>query len=563
MVVQVDALCFQVVPPRRGVGLRGVERPLQSGERVDGADEAGGLQVGAVGGRQQHGEALRDSCRPGTRRQREDGGQAVGKCGGAEGGDAGVVGVLVEAIVDGGQGLCQAGGGRQERDRVATLCGPAVLAVRQSDAAIDEGVECGGDVSETMIDRDAPQTNDDSVEVRRGQGAQGKVRGELAGGAGHGASGWARLRDWRGSRRPFTRRARRPWRTGGHLAGRGGTAGEAGRRSIGGRRELPRVKVQHGRCGRSGCGPQCASSGVGVRLGGSIAVLFAASGCGGLFMPVQAPVGDAVPVVGAPSALHRLTELQLNRSLADLFHSPSLPRVALPEDVAVHGFTNHAATRDPGPYLVESLQADLSAVARQAVVDHPAWMSCSLDTASDPEGCAAAGIRDLLPRAWRRPLTDDEESLVVDVFESYAAELGVETGLELVLSFILQAPDFLYLIEHGAPSPATGAVVPLTDWEVASRLSYLVWGSVPDDTLRERAAAGDLRTAAAVRAEVTRMLADPRADTARLQFFQQWLGRSLSADLAPSYAHTAEAVLSEEEFTELDDIRAEGSPDAL
>ena len=280
-------------------------------------------------------------------------------------------------------------------------------------------------------------------------------------------------------------------------------------------------------------------------------------------MPVKAPDAEGTDLTGLHAPLHRLTEVQINRSVADLFGNPALPQVSLPPDVAVHGFRNNANTRAATPYLVESLQADLTAVARQAALDGGGWLPCTSDGGADPVGCGTVALEGLMPKAWRRPVSDGERAWLVDAFVQWESSLGFETALELALSAMLQAPEFLYEVEEGDATRAVGDVRPLTDWEVAARLGLLLWDSLPDDTLRARAAAGDLSTESAVREEAARMLADPRADAARLEFFRAWLGRELTTELSPSYAHHAETVLSAEEFDELEDIRAEGSPDAL
>ncbi len=141
-------------------------------------------------------------------------------------------------------------------------------------------------------------------------------------------------------------------------------------------------------------------------------------------------------------------------------------------------------------------------------------------------------VTELLRRAWRRPPKTREldrftalVTTVVDDGESFRA------GLRLALAAALVSPSFLFRVE-AEPRRVTAAT-PLDDYAIASRLSYFLWSSMPDDALFARARAGELREVGAVVAEARRMLADPRADAIATSFAAQWLElRKLDA-LAP------------------------------
>ena len=135
-------------------------------------------------------------------------------------------------------------------------------------------------------------------------------------------------------------------------------------------------------------------------------------------------------------------------------------------------------------------------------------------------------VRELAERAWRRPVDDE----VVDRL----CTLGLPQDtpwrrIRDAMTAILVHPRYLFRIE-----PAGEGVRPLDDWELATRLSYFLWSTMPDDTLRAAAAAGELRTAEGRRRQVERMLADDRIRALGDHFATQWLQIRTLADLRPA-----------------------------
>ncbi len=127
-------------------------------------------------------------------------------------------------------------------------------------------------------------------------------------------------------------------------------------------------------------------------------------------------------------------------------------------------------------------------------------------------------------RAWRRPLTDAEkQSLRAFYLKAETADPDHDhvKAIRAVIARVLVAPQFLYKVELTSQSSAPR---PLSSWEMASRLSYFLWSSIPDDELRRAAAAGELVTNAGLQKQVKRMLADPKARRLSTEFFGQWLG---------------------------------------
>ena len=131
-------------------------------------------------------------------------------------------------------------------------------------------------------------------------------------------------------------------------------------------------------------------------------------------------------------------------------------------------------------------------------------------------------LRRFLTRAYRREATDDEVIRAVDQYGSgRASGLGHEGAVKGVLQSTLISPKFLLRLEAGREGADP---FPVNDWELASRLSYFFWASMPDDELFELAARGRLRDADTLRGQVGRLLADPKADTIGTVFAAQWLG---------------------------------------
>ncbi len=127
-------------------------------------------------------------------------------------------------------------------------------------------------------------------------------------------------------------------------------------------------------------------------------------------------------------------------------------------------------------------------------------------------------------RAWRRPLTEAEkQSLRAFYTKTKEADPDHDhvAAIRAVIARILVAPQFLYKVEL---TSQLSTARPLTNYEMASRLSYFLWSSIPDDELRRAAAAGELVTSAGLQKQVKRMLADPKARRMSTEFFGQWLG---------------------------------------
>ncbi|HJL32738.1 MAG TPA: DUF1592 domain-containing protein, partial [Polyangiaceae bacterium LLY-WYZ-15_(1-7)] len=232
-------------------------------------------------------------------------------------------------------------------------------------------------------------------------------------------------------------------------------------------------------------------------------------GGGGTPLTCDAPV---VP----PTVIRRLTRDQYDLTVRDLLGDATGPARAFPADDDAEGFQVGGIA---SALLVEQVAATAEVLAERAAMDLDALLPCSPTAA----GCADAFIDDFGRRAYRRPLTDDEHARLRTVFDVGEAEEGFAGGAELVVRTVLQSPHFLYHVEEVPASASAGDVVPVEDYALASRLSYFLWGSMPDEALLDAAAAGRLRDRAGLLAEAERMLEDPRALEGFHSFTGQWL----------------------------------------
>ncbi len=136
-------------------------------------------------------------------------------------------------------------------------------------------------------------------------------------------------------------------------------------------------------------------------------------------------------------------------------------------------------------------------------------------------------------RAWRRPLTAQEKLGLRKFYEkTRSADPDHTRAIKALIARILVAPEFLYKLESAGPqagslirgASAAGGSSALSNWEIASRLSFFLWSSVPDEELRRAAAAGELTDPSHLRKQAGRMLADAKARRMATEFFGQWLG---------------------------------------
>lgn len=220
-----------------------------------------------------------------------------------------------------------------------------------------------------------------------------------------------------------------------------------------------------------------------------------------------------------PSPIRRLTRRELDNTLTDLLGpQAALAATMLPGDVqprifdtdiASHGITEELA------YAYMRLAEDVSVAA---TADVAALVECDVATG---EACAREFTASLCTRAWRRPCSAAEVDELVAV---WASGDDFADGTRRVIEVVLQSADFLYRPEVGDVTAEVDGVVPLDSWEMATRLSYLLWGTMPDDELFAAAASDSLRDPDGITAQIDRMLDHPRAAAQVVWFHEQWLG---------------------------------------
>jgi hypothetical protein len=243
-----------------------------------------------------------------------------------------------------------------------------------------------------------------------------------------------------------------------------------------------------------------------------------------------APPGGQLPqeVMGeqfSSPSLRRLTTVQYQNSLRDLFGDAITIPSNLEPDAALSGLKAiGASTLALSARATELFETAARDVANQIFNDatkRQALLGCE---PSQPS-CLETFVTEFGRRAWRRPLAADEVTKYVSLAQSGQAASGdAWQGASLIVSAMLQSPNFLYRVEIGTVDAAQPTRRWLDSFEVASRLSYLLWGSTPDTTLLDIAQGGSLTDPAAIATQAQRLLSDARAQAAIETFFSEYLG---------------------------------------
>ncbi len=149
--------------------------------------------------------------------------------------------------------------------------------------------------------------------------------------------------------------------------------------------------------------------------------------------------------------------------------------------------------------------------------------TCRPTNAAAEPVCAKQILSTLARRAYRRPVTDADVATLVTFYDNGRKERDFDLGIQRALERLLVSPQFLYRIERDPAGAAPGSVHSVSDLELASRLSFFLWSSIPDDELLNVAAAGKLKQPEVLQQQVKRMLADPRSESMVNNFAEQWL----------------------------------------
>jgi hypothetical protein len=220
--------------------------------------------------------------------------------------------------------------------------------------------------------------------------------------------------------------------------------------------------------------------------------------------------------------LRRMTRSQLNHTVRDLLGATGTPADAVSPDESIGPFYSNAIAPITD-LLVQQYDEVAAALANQATARMSALSPCDL-AADTTTACATQFIEAFGLKAYRRPLDPAERDEYLALYSLERTATTAESAFKFVVQTFLESPFFLYHTEVGGGGAPTSAPASLTSYEIASRLSYFLWDTMPDDQLFALAASDSLTDDAVLGQEVTRLLADPRAADAIPQFHLQWLG---------------------------------------
>jgi len=277
------------------------------------------------------------------------------------------------------------------------------------------------------------------------------------------------------------------------------------------------------------------------------------------------PAGGGVTVNGKvcgeaallPSRVWRLTGQEYRESVRELLALDALPEIELEIEPIVDGFKNNANALSVSTRFADQLQKSAASLSISGLKQFARYSACEATALSD-EGCVRAFVANFGAKAFRRPLTAEETSGYLAVYQAGVLDENGANGVRLVIQTLLQSPHLLYRSELGGPAQAgnagTPGVVLLNGFELASALSYSLWGTPPDESLLNAAASGALTTNADLEAQARRLLADTRARPLISGFAAQWLAvkapNALVRDPAkfPEFAGVKDALFTEFEL---------------
>ncbi|MFW2389627.1 MAG: DUF1592 domain-containing protein [Polyangiales bacterium] len=234
------------------------------------------------------------------------------------------------------------------------------------------------------------------------------------------------------------------------------------------------------------------------------------------------------------SPVRRLTNSEYDNTVRDLLGGsvPQLPEQ--PSDAVLEGsFENDALSLGPSDVRIARYETAAMDIGAHAV-NNPTARARVLPCQTADSDCGWQFVESFGKRAFRRPLSEAEQSRWFNFFEAQRTSIDFDAAVHLTVAAMLQTPQFLYRMENEGDS-ANAQQIELTQHELASRLSYLLWETMPDEELLAAADAGELATDAQLEAQARRLLADDRARDAVRNFHRQWLylDRVLDEDKVP------------------------------
>ena len=271
-------------------------------------------------------------------------------------------------------------------------------------------------------------------------------------------------------------------------------------------------------------------------LGGTWTPLVGGSTAGG---GTGGTTGSSTQTATNPNALapgiitlHRLNRVEYNNTVHDLLNTQQTPANSLPADASSYGFDNIADALTVSDAEARVYQSAAESLANEATnpsgAEYSQLVTCS--PTADANGCLLQSVTNFAYRAWRHPPAASDIAGVIESAQANAADFP--TQLNSAVTAVLLAPDFLFRIELD-PNADPTASHPLSDYELASRLSYFLWSSMPDAALFAAADGGTLHQPEVLVAQTHRMLADPKAAALADNFAGQWLELRQLANATP------------------------------
>lgn len=246
--------------------------------------------------------------------------------------------------------------------------------------------------------------------------------------------------------------------------------------------------------------------------------------------PVPNVAGLGGPPLGGPldtrgSAIHPTIEFRVDSRRVKLF------------EIGGISVGEAAFAGQPGPPTLDRMEISGPYNAK-GVSETPSRRRifvCRPTGSSDEAACASRIVSSVTRRAFRRDVTASEAQPFIGVYTASRQKHGFDFSIAAALREVLLAPDFLFQLEFDPPGAIPGAAVNVSDPELASRLSFFLWSSIPDDELLDVVRSGKLRDPGVLHHQVKRMLADPRASTLADNFAEQWLGLRALGDVKPDH----------------------------
>lgn len=244
--------------------------------------------------------------------------------------------------------------------------------------------------------------------------------------------------------------------------------------------------------------------------------------------PVPNVAGLGGPALGGPldtrgSAIHPTIEFRVDNRRVKLF------------EIGGISVGEAAFAGQPGPPTLDRLEISGPSDAK-GVSETPSRRRifiCRPTGTADETACAAKIISTVARRAFRHDVATADVQPFLAAYSAARQKHGFDVGIAAALRDILIAPDFLFRLEFDPPGALPGTAARVSDQELATRLSFFLWSSIPDDQLLDEVRGGSLRDPVVLHREARRMLADPRASSLADNFAEQWLGLRTIADVKP------------------------------